>query len=386
MLVPLAVLLCACSRGAEPGDSGGPAGVAAPPASTTPPKAAQVPLAEVEPSTLSRDETVAFLPTFAVVRDGHWKAPVDAWVYEPEEDGLGRKALIESMAELLELAPGSPDEQLVANNLRPFVVDNERGKWVALRRGAHAVRVGPTEPNGRASGSLEIPEGDPATVGEGAPPWVELEVVMPSGDPRRFSAWVQLLPDEGVSVISDIDDTIKITNVLDHQEMLANTFLRPWQAVPGMAAAYQRWAEQGVAFHYVSASPLPLLGALGELASREGFPRGSLALRPFRWTDGTALELLDPSESYKRAVIFAIMESFQHRGFVLVGDTGERDPEIYADVARRFPDRVRAIYLRDPVAGGTPSLAARLDVVFEGLPRPLWQVIADGGGLPEAPG
>src|SRR5690606_3062614 len=204
-------------------------------------------------------------------------------------------------------------------------------------------------------------------------------------DDRRLSAWSQLLPDEGVSVISDIDDTIKITGVHDEKELLANTFLRPWKAVPGMAAAYRRWADQGVAFHYVSASPLPLLQALGELATREGFPRGSLALRPFRWIDGTALELLDPSEAYKRSVIATLLGSFERRAFVLVGDTGERDPEIYADVAREHPGRVRAIYLRDPLPGGTPGLSARLDAVFEGLPRSLWHVITDGEGLPKSP-
>lgn len=379
VLATLVLLSSACPRGTE----ADPKPSEDPPAASPPKAAAVVPLAEVEPSTLEWDETVAFLPTYAVLQGGRWRVPVDAWVYEPEEDALGRRALVEGLAELLELTPGSPDEALVAANLRPFVVDNESGKWVALRRGAHAVRVGPSGGNGRASAVLELPEGDPAAVGEGTPPWVELEVVLPKGDTRRMSAWAQLLPDDGISVVSDIDDTIKITGVLDKKEMMANTFLRPWQAVPGMAAAYRGWAEQGVAFHYVSASPLPLLSALSELASREGFPRGSLALRPFRWVDGTALELLDPSESYKRSTIFALVESFEHRAFVLVGDTGERDPEIYADVARRFPERVRAIYLRDPVPGGTPALAARLDVVFEGLPRELWHVITDGAGLPE---
>lgn len=344
-----------------------------------------LPLAAVEPSTLERDETVAFLPTHAVLRDGTWRVPVEAWVFEPEDDALGRAVLLRLVGEALELVPDSPDEDVVADNLRPFVVDNERGKWVALRRGRHAVRVGPSAANGRASAILEIPQRDAAAAGEGTPPWVELEVVMPRGDDRRLSAWSQLLPDEGVSVISDIDDTIKITGVHDEKELLANTFLRPWKAVPGMAAAYRRWADQGVAFHYVSASPLPLLQALGELATREGFPRGSLALRPFRWIDGTALELLDPSEAYKRSVIATLLGSFERRAFVLVGDTGERDPEIYADVAREHPGRVRAIYLRDPLPGGTPGLSARLDAVFEGLPRSLWHVITDGEGLPESP-
>lgn len=390
----LLVLLSGCPRSSDappPGRDARPApaaGVAEPAggkaaeggaaAPATPP----LPVVDVEPSTLDADETVSFLPTFAVLREGTWRVPVDAWIYEPEEDDIGRFATVKALAETLELAPGSPESDMIARNLRPFVVDNERNQWVALRRGVHAVRVGPSGPDGRAAGVFELPAGDPASVGEGTPPWVELEVVLPRRDGRRLAAWAQLLPDDGVSVVSDIDDTIKITNVLDKREMLANTFLREYQAVPGMAEAYRRFAAQGVAFHYVSASPLPLLGALSSLAAREGFPRGSLALRSFRWVDGTAIELLEPSETYKTETIAAIVESFEQRAFVLVGDTGERDPEIYAAIARRFPTRVRSIWLRDPTAGGTPGVQARLELAYEGLPRSLWHVIVDGTALP----
>jgi phosphatidate phosphatase APP1 len=77
-----------------------------------------------------------------------------------------------------------------------------------------------------------------------------------------------------------------------------------------------------------------------------------------------------------------VLGSFTARRFVLVGDTGERDPEIYADVAREHPAKVAAIYLRDPTPGGTPGLAERLDAVFEGVSRESWHVVADGTGLP----
>lgn len=384
--VCLVSLLCACPGGSTPGQGAGEgAGPEPTPSEPTPsePTPPEPTPPAVEPSNLADDETVSFLPTFAVQRDGAWQVPVDAWVYEPEDGALGRSALLEVVAEALELVPGSPESDAVAYALRPFVVDNERGKWVALWRGHHAARVGPTTANGRARGTLSIPAGDPSTEGEGTPPWVELRVVLRPDDARRFSAWSQLLPDEGISVISDIDDTIKITEVLDKKTMLLNTFARPYRAVPGMAEAYRRWADARVAFHYVSASPLPLLGALSRFASASGFPRGSLALRSFRWRDGTAFDLLEPSESYKREAIEAIVGSFERRAFVLVGDTGERDPEIYAAVARAHPGRIRSIVLRDPQVGGTPGLEARLEAVFEGLPPA--QVIADGTQLPASP-
>lgn len=339
-------------------------------------------LAEIEPSSLDADETVRFLPTFATLREGRWEIPIDMWVFEPEEDDLARGAVLELLGEGIELRPGSPDSEVIEANLRPFFIDNERGEHVSIRRLAHAVSVGPTSKHGRAHAVLEVPADDPAATGEGTPPWVELEVVMPRGDDRRFSAWSQLLPDDGISVISDIDDTIKITGVHDTATMMENTFLHPFRAVPGMPEAYARWAEQGVAFHYVSASPLPLLDALTRFAREVGFPRGTLALRPFRWKDGTAMQLLEPSEEYKREVIEGIVGAFEHRRFVLVGDTGERDPEIYASVAAAHPDRIVAVYLRDPAPGGTPGITERIATAFAETPEVSRRVIIDGSQLP----
>jgi phosphatidate phosphatase APP1 len=54
----------------------------------------------------------------------------------------------------------------------------------------------------------------------------------------------------------------------------------------------------------------------------------------------------------KAAVIKEILRTFPERQFALVGDSGEKDPEIYADLARRFPDRVAAILIRSLPARG----------------------------------
>jgi hypothetical protein len=113
---------------------------------------------------------VSFLPTFAVLRDGVWRVPVDAWVYEPEENDIGRHAIVKAVAEGLELASDAPESDVIEANLRLFVVDDERGEWVAMRRGAYALRLGPTTSNGRATAVLELPMGDAAAVGEGTPP------------------------------------------------------------------------------------------------------------------------------------------------------------------------------------------------------------------------
>ena len=154
------------------------------------------------------------------------------------------------------------------------------------------------------------------------------------GDNRRFAGAVQLIGPRGFSVISDIDDTIKITEVGDRRALLANTFLREFREVPGMAALYRRWAKEGVFFHYVSASPWQLYAPLAAFLEAACYPSGSVHLKGFRWADTSLLDLFSSAEKTKRQAIEPILALFPHRRFILVGDSGERDPEIYAALAR----------------------------------------------------
>lgn len=326
-------------------------------------------------SDLKSDEVVQFLPTWGLLEEGVWRVPVDAWVYEPEEDDRVRNSALSGIDEVLALAGDDAETRArVIRNLRPFLVDNERGKTVVVRLGDTALALTETGPDGRSRGTLEV-------AAKALPGWITLEVVPRRGDARRFHAEAQLLDDAGVSVISDLDDTIKVTEVHDKQRVIANTFVEPPRAVTGMSAAYRRLAAEGADFHYVSSSPLPLLGAIRGFLAGEDFPRGSIALRPFRWRDGSVLDLLG-HDDFKRDEIEKLVSAFDERRFVLIGDLGERDPEIYANVARAYPERVTAIWLRDPIAGGTPDLDERLAATFADLPAGLWSVFVEGSELP----
>ena len=88
---------------------------------------------------------------------------------------------------------------------------------------------------------------------------MSFSVVLRDGDPRKFHGSALLVPEHGLSVVSDIDDTIKISQVRDRRELLRNTFAREFVAAPGMAARYQQLAASAdTRFHYVSSSPLQL--------------------------------------------------------------------------------------------------------------------------------
>ncbi|OAD80489.1 hypothetical protein PHYBLDRAFT_178624, partial [Phycomyces blakesleeanus NRRL 1555(-)] len=155
---------------------------------------------------------------------------------------------------------------------------------------------------------------------------------------------VDLIDSEGISVISDIDDTIKITGVLDGRDaILRNTFFKKAQEVPGMSKVYQTWADQGIHIHYVSNSPWQVYPALREFFEQVKFPQGSMHLRVINTQD----IIRGKPMQHKLDVIPRIIQDFPKRKFILIGDSGEHDPEIYQEIYRQFPDQIIKVFIRD---------------------------------------
>ena len=169
------------------------------------------------------------------------------------------------------------------------------------------------------------------------------------GDNRTFAGQLQLVARTGLSVVSDIDDTIKDSNVRNKRELALNTFVRDFRGVPGMSDLYQKWAGTGgVVFHYVSGSPWQLLAPIADFMERDRFPRGSFHLRRFRVKDRTVREFLENrTREFKVETIGRLMALVPDRRFVLVGDSGEKDPEAYAELAAKCPRQVAAILIRN---------------------------------------
>ncbi|ORZ20920.1 hypothetical protein BCR41DRAFT_369521 [Lobosporangium transversale] len=154
-----------------------------------------------------------------------------------------------------------------------------------------------------------------------------------------------LIDPEGVSVISDIDDTIKETNIAAGAKIvLQNTFLNEMQDVPGMANVYKEWWKQGVAIHYVSNSPWQLIPSLLDFFHTHKFPPGSAHLR----LHDSVLKsyFMSPGE-HKRRAISEILTDFPDRKFILIGDSGEIDLEIYTELARNFQGQIFKIFIRN---------------------------------------
>ncbi|MDM8559299.1 phosphatase domain-containing protein [Candidatus Parabeggiatoa sp. HSG14] len=204
--------------------------------------------------------------------------------------------------------------------------------------------------------------------------FIHFKAVTSAKDSRHFKGKIQLIDKKGISIISDIDDTIKISEVLDKRALLANTFKHPFQPVPRMAKFYNTLTQQeNVTFHYVSASPWQLYQPLATFLADNDFPAGSFHLRLFRWKDNSFFKFFKSSRSHKMRTIQSLINCCDKRRFILIGDSGEHDPEIYADIARQYPQQVIRIFIRDV----TGENAIRYQKTFKNLPKSLWTVFQD---------
>ncbi|KAJ1962974.1 hypothetical protein GGI12_002324 [Dipsacomyces acuminosporus] len=167
-------------------------------------------------------------------------------------------------------------------------------------------------------------------------------------DGKQVEGVAHLVEPEGISIISDIDDTIKASNITaDKRIVLETVFAKPLKAVPGMAELYREWYRLGAEFHYVSNSPWQLYPALDDFFHENKFPPGSAHLRSFDPNGLLSISNFTGTPQMKRDTIELLFSVFPNRKYVLVGDCGEHDLETYTDLARRFPSRVIRIYIRD---------------------------------------
>ncbi len=330
-------------------------------------------------SAIKRDEVVLFFLTAASLDAAQtaWSIPVHGWVYEPEDGSVWRSLLVDELLGWLEMHRGSVNEEVFRERGRMFLVDNERGKVLVVKAAGRTFEMEPSGPEGHFEGVLRIPReevGDP-----GGAPWLPFSVVSSRPEGREYRGRAQLVPPVGTSVISDLDDTIKVSEVMDKGELLTNTFLRPYRPVPGMAEVYRRWEGQGAVFHYVSASPWQLFPSLETFLHVERFPAGSFSMKHFRVKDRTFFNIFASPEETKVPVIQSFLARYPLRRFILVGDSGEKDPEIYGEIVRRYGDRVLKIFIRE--VPGSDLSEARFDRAFQGVDRARWMVFSDPGEI-----
>jgi phosphatidate phosphatase APP1 len=320
---------------------------------------------------IKENEAVRLYPSYgyAAESQGAWTVVLRGRIEEPQRPESLGSTVLDALNTVASIIPGlSTGMNVMQERTRPFLAEGKSGRKVVVRVAGKKLTFPGSDDNGYFSGEF------PVSISETAPLSYATEAC---GDvTTTFQAPLYLVPPTGISIVSDIDDTIKITNVSDRDELVANTFTRPFRAVDGMAPLYQRWNAQGAVFHYLSASPWQLSDPLTRFLRSAGFPSGTLHLKtlPLKGVTDSAQAamkvvealLLSP-ELYKAPLLESLFRHFPERRFILVGDAGEKDPEIYADFAKRYPGRVTQIYIRDPQSDMTPQRIAALGPLPDGL-------------------
>ncbi|RPA67376.1 DUF2183 domain-containing protein [Cyclobacteriaceae bacterium YHN15] len=154
-------------------------------------------------------------------------------------------------------------------------------------------------------------------------------------------------------IISDIDDTIVPTGATRIWEMIKTTFLgNAYSRIPfpGVSAFYKalekgRNGIESNPLFYVSSSPWNLYDFLMEFLEVHHIPKGPLMLRDI----GLSRENLIAGNHFdhKLTQVEKIFSFFSDIPFILIGDSGQHDPEIYLQVIKDYPGRVKMIYIRD---------------------------------------
>ena len=301
--------------------------------------------------------------------ENFWIVPMRVWVHK-RRDILIDDAAVSLFEKKLEVKLSSAERDLLKQRFADFIADDDYFEKVTFQfDGDPEVYKfsGRTDWNGLVEETFRFPAAKIDHLRDGTG-W--LSYVARSSDSETRGR-IRLLEPRGVSVVSDIDDTIKITQVPAGSEtVLRRTFLMAYEAANVTVGGAQRqmrdlyWelhkshAGSDVSFHYVSGSPWQMFKLLDEFLIRAdpAFPEGTFHMKSLRknltdpesWTD-----LLNLAKGKKATLeqkieqITELMFNLPGRRFILVGDSGEMDPEVFLAMNELFGEQVERIIIRD---------------------------------------
>ncbi len=181
---------------------------------------------------------------------------------------------------------------------------------------------------------------------------VQLDLLGGTADTTSITHVLTPPPAAAFGIISDLDDTVVRTDATNLLRMMRGVLFSnartrlPFEGVSALYQALHRGAS-GVATNpifYVSSSPWNLYDTLTDFLEHRSIPLGPLFLRDWG-IRGSSLPL--GHRSHKLDAIRQILDTYPAMPFLLIGDSGQQDPEIYAEVVAQYPRRILGIYIRD---------------------------------------
>lgn len=166
----------------------------------------------------------------------------------------------------------------------------------------------------------------------------------------------------GFRIISDLDDTVKHSDILSGpREVFRNVFCRRLEdiCVPGMNDLYVKLTANGLSgLHFVSNSPFELFPMVADFFKLHRFPAYYSLKLKFYGGRSIVTSLFEPAGERKRPSIIEILDEFYDSRFILVGDSGEQDLELYSAIAHERPKQIAAVFIRDVTSGRLDELRA----------------------------
>jgi len=294
--------------------------------------------------------------------EDRWHAVLERWLrrrgWSPRViayTGYGSEGWVRVMARVLLAPPDTPPRELrLGRGWRRFLSASAAAVLVTVDVGGRTHQVW----SGRG-GYLDC-----VLAADLPPGWAEVLLSAEAAPPVTGQVRV-VDPAVGLGVISDIDDTVLVTALPRPLLAFWNTFVRhetSRRPVRGMATLYAeiRRADPDAPFFYLSTGAWNVAPVLEQFLDRHSFPPGPLLLTDWGPTTDAWFR---SGQEHKRRELRRLLDELPQVRWLLVGDDGQHDPELYAEAAEAAPAQLRGVAIR--------QLSPTEQVLTHGTPEPI---------------
>ncbi|KAH8601532.1 hypothetical protein B0O99DRAFT_648248 [Bisporella sp. PMI_857] len=331
------------------------------------------------PHNISANDTVWLFDNTAYrnPKTGKWEAEFVAAVFD-QDTGLEVSTVVADLAEKLGIGRGDAQEEIIRQRLMLFMQSILPGRKVKVTFGQKdELALGPGGRYGISSDikplRADFKDGD----------IVPSVAKVPQGANGVLHMNTAFAEPEGWAVISDVDDTIKVTQTSSPIGIIQSTFVAQATPVAGMPELYtfiQRLISNSAPWFYLSASPYNLYPFLADFRQRY-YPQGTLILRDASWMNlaGLLSNLTLGTQEYKVERMTKVNSWLPKRKMILIGDSTQSDPEAYGEIYNKNKKWVKLILIRrvdDIAAVGIEEKnePQRFEKAFKHIPKNVWHV------------
>lgn len=305
----------------------------------------------------SSEQVHIFQHYAALDERGEMVITLGGWLYESNANFFTRLSLVT----LLETQMGTIDEEPAdfERRIDPFLADGQSNEKVYVQIGSEYYEAGVSDSTGDFNTTIRLSAEAVALLDAEAyaQGHISYRVVLDADDSRDISGDILIQEPSQTLVVSDIDDTLKRSEVyISKRELLRNTFINAPEPVDVMKTLYQQLEleEGALQMYYVSGSPKALGDFLEQFLEDEGFAEGSLYLRDFSFNplSGELYDFISSDGTFEHKVqsISHLLEQFPSHQFILLGDSGEKDPEVYGALLSLYGAQIKQVYIHNVTA------------------------------------